>query len=92
MAGAGVRSLHTDEYAKIIKALVMARKSAKVSQVQIAGALGLPQSFVSKIESCQRRLDILEFCLYAQVIGRSPAPLLDEVLKSTSKTLENPES
>lgn len=42
------------------KKLQAVRKTAKLTQVQLAQRLGKPQSFVSKYENGERRLDVLE--------------------------------
>ncbi len=44
------------------------RLEAGFTQVQLAEALGVPQSFVSKYESGERRLDLLEIRLICQVL------------------------
>ena len=54
------RSAHTDAYATVVAALVDARKAAGVTQVVLAARLSKPQSFVSKIERGERRVDVLE--------------------------------
>ena len=41
--------------------LKVRRIKLKITQAQLAQVLGKPQSFVSKIESGERRLDIIEF-------------------------------
>ena len=46
-----------------------ARKKAGLTQSQLAERLGKPQSFVSKYESGERRLDVLEFHDVARVLG-----------------------
>ncbi len=54
------------------------RKAADVTQVELAGRLVKPQSFVSKVERGERRLDVIEFCQVAEALGRDPARLLGE--------------
>lgn len=41
--------------------LVKHRKQADITQQQLSRALGRPQSFVSKYERGERRLDVIEF-------------------------------
>jgi transcriptional regulator with XRE-family HTH domain len=48
------------EVAALLKTLKSLRLEAGLSQAQVAKALGVPQSFVSKYESGERRLDFLE--------------------------------
>lgn len=47
------------------------RLEAGFRQVDLAGYLGQPQSFVSKYESGERRLDILELRQICNVMGIS---------------------
>ncbi|NBW07261.1 MAG: XRE family transcriptional regulator [Caulobacteraceae bacterium] len=63
------KSVFTDSYAALVRALVEARLAAGLTQVQLAWALGRPQSFVSKIERGERRIDLVEFCAIADAIG-----------------------
>lgn len=58
--------------------------SAGITQVELAERLGKPQSFGSKVERGERRLDVIEFCQVAEALSRNPAGLLKEFL-STAK-------
>lgn len=62
-----MRSLHTAEYKAFLRKLVAARKAAKLSQAEVAKLLGKPQSFVSKSESGERRIDIIELDQFARL-------------------------
>ena len=62
-------SLYTREYQLFVQMLVQARKAAALSQVELAQRLGKPQSFVSKCENCERRVDMAEFIAIAQALG-----------------------
>jgi transcriptional regulator with XRE-family HTH domain len=73
------RSAFTAGYATVVSALVEARKTAGVTQVELAARLSKPQSFVSKIERGERRIDVLEFCAIAKALGLRPAVLLDQI-------------
>ncbi len=61
---------------KLQQALLRARKSAKLSQVELASRLERPQSFVSKYERGERRLDVIEFREVALALGVDPIRLL----------------
>lgn len=56
-----------------------AREDVGLSQYVLADRLGVDQSYVSKYESCRRRLDVIEFLRVVDAIGVAPAPLLAKV-------------
>lgn len=47
------------------------RREANLSQAEVAQRLGLPQSFVSKYELGERRLDVLEIRQICKAVGIS---------------------
>jgi transcriptional regulator with XRE-family HTH domain len=49
--------------------LVVARKAAGLTQVEVAQRLDKPQSFVSKYEHGERRLDFTEFVELADILS-----------------------
>lgn len=53
-----------------------AREGAGLSQYALADRLDVDQSYVSKYESCRRRLDVIEFLRVVAAIGLEPAQLL----------------
>lgn len=53
-------SLNSQKYRDLIKRLIKARKEAGLTQVEVAERLKRPQSYISKVETHQRRLDVLE--------------------------------
>lgn len=71
-----MKSNFTEEYESFRLALLRARKSQQVTQSAIAKQLGKPQSFVSKYESGERRLDVVEFCMIAKVLGVNAEEIL----------------
>lgn len=54
---------------KLLMLLKEERQKRGIRQVELAERLGVPQSFVSKYESGERQLDILELRRICQVIG-----------------------
>lgn len=69
-------SLHRPQYELFRKMMVVAREKAGLTQVQVASGLGRPQSFVSKYERGDRRLDFTEFVEIANVLGIDVAKFL----------------
>ena len=55
-----MKTIYTKEYKTILRRLKKARKKSGLTQTEIAKKLGKPQSFISKIENGERRLDIIE--------------------------------
>ena len=70
------RSVYSEKYDRFRLRLVEARKGARLTQVELAGKLSRPQSFVSKYERGERRLDVIEFVEVAEAIGVDPIELL----------------
>ena len=59
------KSIHSKDYKLMISLLKAARVSAGISQEELAEKMGVTQTFISKCERCERRLDLLEtmrFC------------------------------
>ena len=64
--------------------LVRARERAGLKQAEVAARLGLPASYLSKIESGTRRLDVIELIRIAEAMEMDPAALIAEVQKALS--------
>lgn len=61
--------IHDPKYTIFRDMLVAARVSRNMMQAQVADRLGKSQSFVSKYERGERRLDLPEFVEIAEVLG-----------------------
>lgn len=72
-------SVYSDEYQRVINALKKARKERGITQAQLAEALGKPQSFIAKVESGERRLDVVEFVHLARLVEVDPADVLRSI-------------
>jgi transcriptional regulator with XRE-family HTH domain len=59
-----------------IDASLQARQEAGLTQVQAAERLGKPQSYVSKVERAERRIDPPELARFAEVYGKTIASFL----------------
>lgn len=65
------KSLFSEAYRKFLAQLKTARKNAGVTQVELAKRLRETQSFVSKCERGERRIDVIELRAFCQGIGIS---------------------
>lgn len=63
------KSIHTAEYTVIVALLKEAREAAGLSQVELAGKLKQSQSFVSKMETGDRRLDMVQLRTVCVALG-----------------------
>ena len=62
------KSIHSEEYEVFVRLLRDARKMRRFTQTDLAEKLDRPQSFVSKIETGERRLDLVEFLFVAKAL------------------------
>lgn len=58
-----------------------ARKTAGLSQQELARRLKRSQSFIAKLEVGERRVDVVEFIEIARALGREPTELLSRVVE-----------
>jgi transcriptional regulator with XRE-family HTH domain len=70
------RSQFTPSHDRLRILLVEARHKAKLTQQNLAQQLRRPQSFVSKYERGERRLDVIEFLEIAHVLRFDPCSVL----------------
>jgi len=63
-------SIYSPEYRRLLAKLKAARIEAGLTQSDVAGRLNRPQSYVSKCESGERRIDVIELSHFAQVYGK----------------------
>lgn len=82
--------MHSQRYQLFRALLVTAREASGLTQVQVSERMGKPQSFVSKYERGDRRLDLTEFVELADVLSINAATFIDdyrERLKYLKKVL-----
>jgi ribosome-binding protein aMBF1 (putative translation factor) len=83
--GAVPRSVFTDKYKRFRELVIDARKQARLTQAELAQKLGKPQSFVSKYELGERRLDVVEFLEIALALGVKPEVLIKRLSGNAAK-------
>jgi transcriptional regulator with XRE-family HTH domain len=65
------KSIYSAEQIELVKLLREKREKAGLSQVELAKQLGRSQSFISKYESGELRLDLVELWSICQSLGIS---------------------
>lgn len=76
-------------YLELRRTLKDLREAKHLTQAQLARKLSVPQSFVSKYETGERRIDVIETAQICQALETSMAQLLSKLsrrLKRTGKT------
>lgn len=73
------KSIHTPAYQRLCRLLTEARKEAGLTQTELAKRLNRPQSFVSKYERAERRLDVVELIRISNAIGIDASSLLRQI-------------
>lgn len=77
-----MKTIHTAAYQYLLVLLVEARKSAGLTQQELSERLGRPQSYVSKFERGERRLDVIEFLEVARSLGIDPHAVIGKVVEA----------
>lgn len=65
------KTIRSKEYARFIERLKKARKEAGLRQIDVAKKVKRPQSYISRVESGEYRLDILEVKEFAKIYKKS---------------------
>ncbi|WGK88336.1 helix-turn-helix transcriptional regulator [Pseudomonas migulae] len=76
-------SIYSDSYQLLLTQLFDARKKAGLTQTMLSSRLSKPQSFVSKYERGERRLDVIEFLEVCELLGADPHELIRNLEKLT---------
>ena len=73
------RSVFSPAYRRLCDWLVEARRARGITQAQLAKVLGRPQSFISKYERGERRLDFVEVLEIAAALRADACDLIGEL-------------
>jgi transcriptional regulator with XRE-family HTH domain len=71
------KSAFAAPYVEIIDRLIARRRELGMTQETLAAAYGEDQSFISRVERRQRRIDVYEFVRLCRALKTKPASLLD---------------
>lgn len=73
------KTLGSKRHKALIAMLIKERKAAGLNQTELAKALGQYQSFIARIESGERRVDVIEFLDIAAAIGIDPKAAISKL-------------
>jgi transcriptional regulator with XRE-family HTH domain len=82
------KSVHTKEYKALRAELRAIREKAGLSQRDLAAKLGVPHSWVAKVEAGERRIDVIELDWFAAACGEDAARLISRL--NTADGKKNP--
>ena len=78
------KTLRSPRHEALRRLLIKERKQAGLTQAKVAKKLRRYQSFVAMVEGGQRRLDVIEFLDFAEVIGFDPRSAIKHLLSVKS--------
>ncbi|MDE4142860.1 helix-turn-helix domain-containing protein [Phaeobacter gallaeciensis] len=70
------KTIRSSGHEALRDALIAARKSSGLTQAELATRLKCHQSFVARVESGERRIDVIELIVLARALGVGTSMLL----------------
>lgn len=77
------KTIRSSGHEALREALIAARKAAGMTQADLAKKLKCHQSMVARLESGQRRIDVVEMIVLARAINMDWVKLVDLAAKAT---------
>jgi transcriptional regulator with XRE-family HTH domain len=75
-----VQTIRGKRHKYLIKAMIAAREKAGIKQADLARHFRQYQSWAARLESGERRIDVVEFLALADAIGFDPIEMLKEIM------------
>lgn len=79
------KSIHTAEYAVCLRLVRAARRQAGLTQAELARRLHTSQSFVTKVETGDRRLDVIQLRTLCRICGTTLTQFVTELEQVLAK-------
>ena len=76
------KTLSTLAHMALVESMTEARRAARKTQTDVARSIGCQQSLVARIESGQRRIDVVDIVRWAKAVGVDPHIFLNVVEQS----------
>ena len=77
-----VASLFTNAHKELVLALIEMRKRAGLSQRQLAEAVKRERNYIARIETSQRRVDLIEFVILCKACNADPVVETTNVVRT----------
>jgi hypothetical protein len=74
-------TLRSPKHKALLRFIVEKRKKAELRQVDVAKRLGRYQSYITNIDTGQRRIDAVELVELAEAIGFDPREAIKRIMK-----------
>ena len=74
-----MKSIHRPEYQQLLTLIRDARIKANLHQSDVANKIGYQQSAYSRIETGERRMDVIEFLLIARALDMNPLTIIKKI-------------
>ncbi len=65
------KTIYSEGHKTLVEKLIKARQKIKLKQEDVARLLGRTQSYISKIEAGQRRIDIIQLKEFARIYKKN---------------------
>ncbi|QPZ92586.1 helix-turn-helix domain-containing protein [Thioclava atlantica] len=75
------KTLGDQRHDALIRYLIEKRSEAGLKQVELAERMKVYQSFIARLESGQRRVDVVELVKLGEVLGFDPTEIVDRLTK-----------
>ena len=82
-----VQSMFTPAFAELVAAVVDLRKRAGLTQRELARAVGREQNYIARIETGQRRVDLVELVQICRACRANPDEEVGRLVRRLTKLL-----
>lgn len=79
------KSIHSDEYRRLVEWLKAARKLHGMTMRQLGKRMGVSHTWIQKVEQCERRLDLIELVQLCRALKLDPVQGVNIIKKMKSK-------